>query len=61
LIDGVFNLPSLGYPDARSDDLPDYFDLTQLPPVFNSIPTIFNAKYFLSDKRSPLPPDDDDR
>jgi phospholipase C len=61
LIEEVFKLPSLGYADARSDDLADCFDLTQVPPKFVSIAAKFNAKYFLNDKRAPLPPDDDDQ
>jgi phospholipase C len=60
-IEEVFKLPSLGYADARSDDLADCFDLTQVPPKFISIAAKFNGKYFLNDKRPPLPPDDDDR
>jgi phospholipase C len=60
-IEEVFKLPSLGYADARSDDLSDCFDLTQLPPVFKPVPAKFTAKHFLNDKRPPLPPDDDDQ
>jgi phospholipase C len=60
-IEEVFKLPSLGYADARSDDLSDCFDLTQVPPPFISIAAKFNAKHFLNDKQVPLPPDDDDQ
>jgi phospholipase C len=60
-IEEVFKLPSLGYADARSDDLADCFDLTQVPPKFISIAAKFSGKYFLNDKRAPLPPDDDDQ
>jgi phospholipase C len=60
-IEEVFKLPSLGYADARSDDLSDCFDLTQIPPTFKTIAATFNAKHFLNDKRAPLPPDDDDQ
>ncbi len=61
LIEEVFKLPSLGYADARSDDLSDCFDLTQVPPPFATIAAKFSAKHFLNDKRAPLPPDDDDQ
>jgi phospholipase C len=60
-VEEVFALPSLGYADARSDDLSDCFDLTQLPRLFESIPAKLNARDFLNDKRAPLPPDDDDQ
>lgn len=60
-IEEVFKLPSLGYADARSDDLSDCFNFTQVPPPFKPIAARFNAKHFLNDKRAPLPPDDDDR
>jgi len=59
-IEEVFKLPSLGYADARSDDLSDCFDLTQVPSTFKPIAAKFNAKHFLTEKRAPLPPDDDD-
>jgi phospholipase C len=61
LIEEVFKLPSLGYADARSDDLSDCLDLTQVPPPFATIAAKFSAKHFLNDKRASLPPDDDDR
>jgi phospholipase C len=60
-IEEVFELPSLGYADARADDLSDCFDLKQLPRLFESIPAKLNANDFLNDKRAPLPPDDDDQ
>jgi phospholipase C len=60
-IEEVFKLPSLGYADARSDDLSDCFDLTQLPITFKTIPAAFTAKHFLSETEPPLPPDDDDQ
>jgi hypothetical protein len=56
----TFDLPSLGYADARSDDLSDCFDFTQVPSTFIPIAARLDAQYFLSDKQSPLPPDDDD-
>lgn len=60
-IEEVFQLPSLGYADARADDLSDCFDLTQTPAAFRAIPARLSAGDFLQDKRPPLPPDDDDR
>ena len=60
-IEEVYKLPSLGYADARSDDLADCFDFTQVPPVFKPIPAQFTARHFLNDKSIPLPPDDDDQ
>jgi phospholipase C len=60
-IEEVFKLPSLGYADARADDLSDCFDLTQVPPTFKPIAAAIKAQSFLSDKRPPLPPDDDDQ
>jgi phospholipase C len=60
-IEEVFKLPSLGYADARSDDLLDCFDLTQGPSSFTPIAATFSAQDFLNDKRPPLPPDDDDQ
>lgn len=60
-IEEVFKLPSLGYADARSDDLSDCFDLTQVPLSFKTIAARIKAQSFLSDKRPPLPPDDDDQ
>ncbi|HEV2350742.1 MAG TPA: alkaline phosphatase family protein [Terriglobia bacterium] len=59
-IEEVYGLPSLGYADARADDLRDCFDFYQMSPMpFTSIPTQFQAAYFLNDTSPPLPPDDD--
>jgi phospholipase C len=58
-IETNFNLPSLGYADARADDLSDCFDFTQTPVSFKPIPAQFDAKHFLDDKTAPLDPDDD--
>jgi phospholipase C len=56
----VFNLPSLGYADARADDFSDCFDLTQTPITFQMVPAALPAEFFLNDKRPPTPPDNDD-
>jgi len=54
-----FNLPTLGYADARADDLLDCFDLTQSLSSFQPIPAALDAAHFLTDIRLPTPPDDD--
>jgi phospholipase C len=58
-IEEDFSLPSLGYADARADDLSDCFTFTQTPTSFQPIPAELTAKHFLNDKRPPEPPDDD--
>jgi phospholipase C len=58
-IEEDFNLPSLGYADARADDLSDCFTFTQTPVSFQPVPAALSAKHFLNDKRVPEPPDDD--
>ncbi len=55
----VFNLSSLGARDAMSDDLSDCFDFTQTPQPYVQIPVVFTPDYFLHEKPSDLPPDDD--
>jgi phospholipase C len=58
-VEEIFSLPSLGYADARADDLSDCFDFTQVPPAFHSILVEYEASHFLHDKRPPIDPDDD--
>jgi len=58
-IEEDFNLPSLGYADARADDLSDCFDFSQLPTPFQPIPAEHDASYFINDPTLPTPPDDD--
>jgi phospholipase C len=58
-IEKSFQLGTLGYADARADDLSDCFDLTQAPTAFQTIPASLNAAFFINDRRAPLPPDDD--
>jgi phospholipase C len=58
-IEGQFDLPSLGYADARADDLSDCFDFYQVPQSFKAIAAPLSAKDFLEDKRPPTDPDDD--
>jgi phospholipase C len=58
-IEKDFDLSSLGYADARADDLSDCFDLSQSPSAFRSIPAKQDASFFINDRRPPTPPDDD--
>jgi phospholipase C len=51
--------PNAGFADSRSDDLADCFDFNQTPLTFTTIPTKFDAKHFLNDKRPAVDPDDD--
>jgi len=58
-VEEIFSLPSLGFADARADDLSDCFDFAQAPSAFHSIAAQFEASHFLNDQRPPLDPDDD--
>ncbi len=58
-IEENYNLPSLGYADARADDLSDCFDYYQTPVNFRPISTPVHILHFLEDKRPPIDPDDD--
>jgi phospholipase C len=55
----VFNLPSLGYADARADDLSDCFNFSQKPRSFHPVAAKYDAKHFLDDDTPPEPPDND--
>jgi phospholipase C len=55
----VFGLPSLGYADARADNLSDCFDFTLAPRQFHTIAAPLSAKDFLNDHRPPTEPDND--
>jgi phospholipase C len=55
----VFGLSSLGFADAKADDLQDCFDYSQAPLAFKSIAAKHDAKYFLQQTRKPVDPDDD--
>ncbi len=59
MIEQVYSLPSLNYADARADDLSDCFDFSQTPLTFQTVPSHYDADYFLHDTRPPLPPDTD--
>ena len=58
-IEEDFGLASLGYADARADDLSDCFDFNQTPRSFQAIAARYDAKHFLDDDRPPEPPDND--
>ena len=58
-IETTFGLPSLGYADARADDLSDCFDLQQTPLTFQPVAARFEARYFLENRATPTDPDDD--
>jgi phospholipase C len=58
-IEEDFDLPSLGYADARADDLSDCFDFTQTPLLFRPVPAIYGADYFLKDTSPAEPPDNE--
>jgi phospholipase C len=55
----VFGLPSLGYADARADNLSDCFDFSQNPLQFQTIEAPLTAQHFLNDRTQPEGPDDD--
>ena len=59
MIEVTFGLPSLGYADARADDLSDCFDFTQPPIQFHAIQAPLDAAHFLNDTSAPTDPDDD--
>lgn len=58
-IEEQFGLPSLGYADARADNLSDCFDFDQEPLQFHSIAAPFVAKHFIENNSPPTDPDDD--
>jgi phospholipase C len=57
-IEGVYQLPSLGYADSMADDLSDCFDFHRHN-RFSPIKAPHDAKFFLNDKTTPTDPDDD--
>jgi phospholipase C len=58
-IEKTLGLGSLGYADARADDLSDCFTLTRPPLSFRTIPSPLDAGHFISDRRPSVAPDDD--
>jgi len=59
LLEQNFGLRSLGYADARADDLSDCFNFSQTPLVFHTINAPLSASHFLNDRTPPDDPDDD--
>jgi phospholipase C len=55
----VYNLPSLGYADARADDFADCFQFNAKPHRFRTIRAPHNANYFLHTIERSEDPDDD--
>jgi phospholipase C len=55
----VYGLPSLGYADARADDLFDCFQFQEKPHAFQAIQSPHDADYFLNTTETPGDPDDD--
>ena len=59
LTEETFDLPSLGTRDVISDDLSDCLDFDQTPSPFVVVPTVLGKDYFVNEKPSGKPPDDD--
>jgi phospholipase C len=55
----TFGLGTLGYTDARADDLSDCFNFSQNPLAFRTIQATRSASYFQHRPADPRPPDDD--
>jgi phospholipase C len=55
----VFQLSSLGYADARADNLSDCFNFNQAPLQFHAIAAPLGADHFRNDRTPPTDPDDD--
>lgn len=58
-IESDYSLGSLGFTDARADDLSDCFDYQQTPNVFHVITAPLGPKYFLRPGAVHGPPDSD--
>lgn len=54
-----WSLGSLGYTDARADNLSDCFNFGQAPISYQSIHALYPAGYFLHPMTRPIPPDND--
>lgn len=59
LTEEAFSLPGLGVRDASADDLSDCFDLTQTPVPFVPVRVSHDAAFFVHQRPSGEPPDDD--
>ena len=58
-IEQTFGLASLGYADARADNLSDCFNFGQSPLQFQTISAPLSAEHFLNDKTPATDPDSD--
>jgi phospholipase C len=58
-IEGVYGLPSLGYADARADNLSDCFEFNEKAREFRTVRAPHDARYFLRRKDPPRDPDND--
>ena len=60
-VEETFSLPSLGYGDARSDDLADCFDFAKAARPYRTVAAPHDAAYFIRRGRAQAaqPPDDD--
>jgi hypothetical protein len=59
LIEENFGLGSLGYADARADNLSDCFNFNQTPLQFQTIVAPLSSAHFINDRTAPRDPDDD--
>jgi len=58
-VEDVWGLGSLGYTDARADNLSDFFDFNQSPLPYHQISTPYSRGQLLRTTRTSMPPDDD--
>jgi len=59
-IETTFATPTLGYADARADDLSDCFDFTQAPIAWVNVDAKLGAAYFIERGRTHVATDPDD-
>jgi phospholipase C len=59
-IEETFGLATLGYADARADNLADCFDFTQSPTSYTPVATSHDAAYFIHRAQTVPPTDPDD-
>ncbi len=58
-VEETFGTASIGYTDARADDLSDCFNYNQTPIVFKTVASSRRASYFMAQPMSNVPPDND--
>jgi phospholipase C len=59
-VEDVFDLPSMGTTDQRSDALRDCFDFSGSPAAFEAIPTLRKQMFFTDPSQPDVQPDSDD-